>query len=102
MYPGIHWRRRACNSSALIRGNPVSKETIMSEIGKHKLSDAVPHPKIEADEHTSGKPVPTHATAAEQVREEAESKEAHNAEASIREHMVNIGRGNQQAGRQGQ
>jgi hypothetical protein len=74
----------------------------MSEIGKHKLSDAVPHPKHESDEHKGGKPVPTHETAAEQVREEAESKDAHNAEASIREHMVNIGRGNQQAGRQGQ
>ncbi len=37
---------------------------------------------------------------AEQVREARESAEAHNAEASIRDRMVNIGRGNQQAGRQ--
>jgi hypothetical protein len=37
---------------------------------------------------------------AEQVREARESTEAHNAEASIRDRMVDIGRGNQQAGRQ--
>ena len=37
---------------------------------------------------------------AEQVREARESAEARNAEASTRDRMVNIGRGNQQAGRQ--
>lgn len=49
-----------------------------------------------------GKPAPTHDVAAEQAREAQEKAKAQNAEASIREHMVNIGRGNQQAGRQGQ
>ncbi len=37
---------------------------------------------------------------AEQVREARESKQAKNAEASTRDRMVEIGRGNQQAGRQ--
>ncbi len=49
----------------------------------------------------SGKPEPTHETSAEQVRESQESEEARRAEASIRDHMVEIGRGNQQSGRQG-
>jgi hypothetical protein len=38
---------------------------------------------------------------AEQVREAGESAQAKNAEASTRDRMVDIGRGNQQAGRQG-
>ena len=38
--------------------------------------------------------------AAEQVREARESSQAKNAEASVRDRMVDIGRGNQQAGRQ--
>jgi hypothetical protein len=38
--------------------------------------------------------------AAEQLREARESKQAKNAEASTRDRMVDIGRGNQQAGRQ--
>ena len=42
----------------------------------------------------------THEQAAEQLREARESSQAKNAEASIRGHMVDIGRGNQQAGRQ--
>ena len=74
----------------------------MSDIGKHKLADAIPDPKPEATEHNAGKPHPTHATAAEQVREEQKSGQAHNAEGSIRDKMIDIGRGNQQAGRQGQ
>ena len=74
----------------------------MSEIGKHKLSDAVPHPQHEQGDDKGGKPVPTHESTAEQVRESQESEEARNAEASNRERMVDIGRGNQQAGRQGQ
>ncbi len=37
---------------------------------------------------------------AEQVREARESEQARNAEASTRDRMVDIGRGNQQAGRQ--
>ena len=94
----------------------------MSGIGKFKLSDALP--KVQADalgdempssslgakgkgkakpkskKSTKGKAVTTHEQAAEQVREARESARAKNNEASIRGHMVDIGRGNQQAGRQ--
>jgi hypothetical protein len=73
----------------------------MSDIGKHKLSEALPG-QIQETKDKGGKPVPTHETVAEQARETRESAEAHNAEASNRERMVDIGRGNQQAGRQGQ
>jgi hypothetical protein len=86
-------------SLALFWESPSPRETIMSEIGKHKLADAIPH---QNDEDKGGKPVPTHETSAEQIKEGNESAEAHDAEASNRERMVNIGRGNQQAGRQGQ
>ena len=74
----------------------------MSSIGKHKLSDAVPKPSAESDVDTGGKPVPTHETDAEQTREAQESEAARSAAASIRDRMVDIGRGNQQSGRQGQ
>lgn len=90
----------------------------MAEIGKHRLADAIPHPIPDASSdkegkpqptHTSdtnsdtgGKPQPTHTTAAEQIRESQESEKAKNAEESNRDRMVDIGRGNQQAGRQGQ
>jgi hypothetical protein len=76
------------------------KEQIMGEIGKHKLSDAIPK-ETKARGKRKGKPAPTHDVAAEQLREERVSAQAREAEASIRERMVNIGRGNQQAGRQG-
>jgi len=46
-----------------------------------------------------GRPVPTHETSAEQAREAKESSDARDAEALNRERMVDIGRGNQQAGR---
>lgn len=48
----------------------------------------------------SGKIRPSQETTAEQVRESAESARAQETEASIRDRMVDIGRGNQQAGRQ--
>jgi hypothetical protein len=94
----------------------------MSGIGKFKLSDALP--KVQADalgdetplsnlgargkskakprskKSTKGKGSATHEHAAEQVREARESARAKNNEASVRGHMVDIGRGNQQAGRQ--
>ena len=47
-----------------------------------------------------GKPAVTSGLAAEQVREARETNQAKNAEGSIRDRMVDIGRGNQQAGRQ--
>jgi hypothetical protein len=45
--------------------------------------------------------VPTHENAAEQIREAKEGKRARSAEASNRDRMVDIGQGNQQAGRNG-
>ncbi len=94
----------------------------MSGIGKFKLSDALPKTQADAlgDETpatslgakgkgkaqprskkaTKGKAAATPEQSAEQVREARESSLAKNNEASIRGHMVDIGRGNQQAGRQ--
>jgi hypothetical protein len=92
----------------------------MAGLGKFKLTDALP-PAVRTELITdnvpqdgkvpgqrrgkgrgksSGKPDRS-AVAAEQVREDGESQQAQNAEASIRDKMVDIGRGNQQAGRQG-
>ena len=48
-----------------------------------------------------GKPAVDSGLAAEQTREARETNQAKNAEGSIRDRMVDIGRGNQQAGRQG-
>jgi hypothetical protein len=92
----------------------------MAGLGKFKLTDALPPalPTELTSDNTpqdgkvpgqkrgkgrgksSGKPDRT-GLAAEQVREADETQHAKNAEASIRDHMVEIGRGNQQAGRQG-
>jgi hypothetical protein len=47
------------------------------------------------------RPERTHETTAEQTREAMEGVGAGRAGASIRDRMVDIGRGNQQAGRQG-
>ena len=51
------------------------------------------------DDAEQGKPSSSRSTIAEQARERQMSQSAHNAEASNRERMVDIGRGNQQAGR---
>jgi hypothetical protein len=56
---------------------------------------------LKGDGGRGGKPVPTHESTAEQVREAKERAEARDAEASNRDRMVDIGRGNQQTGRQG-
>ncbi len=93
----------------------------MAGIGKFKLSDALPKTQASFEEEvpgavlggkntskakpkskkaTKGKAQAPHEQAAEQVREARESTRARNNEASIRGHMVDIGRGNQQAGRQ--
>ena len=99
----------------------------MAGFGRFKLTDALPeqtpeieapslragdrwpHPtaggRVEAREEAS-RPVPRASRrwvarlAAEQVREARETNQAKNAEGSIRDRMVDIGRGNQQAGRQ--
>lgn len=52
-------------------------------------------------EERGGKPHSTHALVAEQAREAMESSKAREALPENRERMVDIGRGNQQAGRQG-
>ena len=100
----------------------------MAGFGRFKLTDALPEQITEIDlsqsqgggaEATSppgrgkgrskgknksagakGKPIVDSGLAAEQMREARESNQAKNAEGSIRERMVDIGRGNQQAGRQ--
>ena len=56
--------------------NVPEKESNMTEIGKHKLSDAIPHRQPEAGDNKGGRPVPTHETAAEQTCEAKESEEA--------------------------
>jgi hypothetical protein len=52
--------------------------------------------------NAGGRPQRTPGTIAEQTREAMESEQARHAVASSRERMVDIGRGNQQAGRQGE
>ena len=64
---------------------------------KIKLSDAMPHPHSVSRGVSHGL---SHVTQAEQIREAQESTRAHEAGSSNRDRMVNIGRGNQQAGRQ--
>ena len=76
-----------------------------SEIGKHRLSDAIPHQTFDESEERAVDDVAEltrRFAATEQTREAKESEEARSAGASNRERMVDIGRGNQQAGRQGQ
>jgi hypothetical protein len=99
----------------------------MSGIGRFKLSDALRDQQAQAELGAPQSPweggIPTRKgkgkgrgrtkaagraaessgsgdLAAEQVREARESSQAKNAEASIRDRMTEIGRGNQQAGRQ--
>jgi len=67
---------------------------------KHKLSDAVTHGQANPDTSLeSGAPEPTHATAAEQTREEQEGQQAHNAQGDNRDRLVDIGKANHMAGR---
>jgi hypothetical protein len=74
----------------------------MAGIRKHKLSDSIQPPKPKSGGKRGYKPVPTHRVDPEQTREAKESEDAGNAVESTRDRMVDIGRGNQQAGRQGQ
>lgn len=73
----------------------LNKETIMSGAGNPKSSDR----GFDDKTPEQGKPTPTPGTSAEQAREAGESQKARNAQGSNRERMVDIGRGNQQAGR---
>jgi hypothetical protein len=72
----------------------------MAGIGKHKSSDSIPRPQPGSVIDEGGKPVPSRETTAEEIQKAGESAKAKAAEASNRDRMVNIGRGNQQAGRQ--
>jgi hypothetical protein len=72
----------------------------MAGIGKYRLTDALLMQKSGGKKR--GKTVPPHVVVAEQIREAQESQEARNNEASIRDRMVDIGRGNLQSGRHGQ
>ncbi len=76
----------------------------MSGIGRFKLSDAVGKSAGSSskkdDAKGKDKEKDKAAVASEMAREALESAQAKNSEASIRGHMVEIGRGNQQAGRQ--
>jgi hypothetical protein len=99
----------------------------MAGFGRFKLTDALPEqaPEIEASQppgvgqvaspngrgkgRSKGKNKSASAKGklslgsglgAEQVREAQENDQAKNAEGSVRDRMVDIGRGNQQAGRQ--
>ncbi len=77
----------------------------MAGFGKYKLTDALPSEKQSRKDRAkstkggagAGQP----ATAAEQIRESQASQAVKSAGTAIRERMVDIGRGNQQAGRQG-
>ena len=97
----------------------------MAGFGRFKLTDALPDAPAEIETPSSqggaqagpptgkgrgkgkkksggakGKASPTSGLAAEQIREARENSQAKNAEGSVRDRMVDIGRGNQQAGRQ--
>jgi hypothetical protein len=90
----------------------------MAGLGRFKLTDALPQQAEPAlsEGDTGGAPAKrgkgkskgkakskgktTQLSAAEQLREARESTQAKNAEAGSRDRMVDIGRGNQQAGRQ--
>jgi hypothetical protein len=102
--------------------------TTMAGFGRFKLTDALPEQAADVEPsqfpgggqagsapgrakgkgkgrgktaRAKGKPAVGTGLAAEQVREARESNQAKNAEGSIRDRMVDIGRGNQQAGRSG-
>jgi hypothetical protein len=67
---------------------------------EHKLVEAIPQAQRDADTPIlNGMPDQTHATAAEQQREEQESQQAHNAQGGMRDRLVEIGKANHMAGR---
>jgi hypothetical protein len=99
----------------------------MAGFGRFKLTDALPEQTAEVEisrpqgmgqvaspngrgkgrskvksksANAKGKPLLGSELAAEQLREARENDQAKNAEGSTRDRMVDIGRGNQQAGRQ--
>jgi hypothetical protein len=89
---------------AFIEGSALSRaeETIMAGIGNYKMTDALHRTQRSHGDDQGGIPRRQHETGAEQTREAQESGEARGAVESSRDRMIDIGRGNQQAGRQGQ
>ena len=78
----------------------------MAGFGRYKLTDALPSEKQTRKDRAkaakTGSPgLGNSTTAAEQAREAQASQTIKHAGTSIRERMVDIGRGNQQDGRQG-
>lgn len=66
----------------------------------HKLTEAVTDARPDAGAPIlNDMPGETHATTAEQTREEQESQRARNAEGDIRDRLVGIGKANHMAGR---
>jgi ribonuclease I len=92
--------------------NVTGNEANPAGIGKRRLSGAIPHQTSDAAAEQARESEEREAhdvaelarrfAATEQTRDAKESEEARSAGASNRERMVDIGRGNQQAGRQGQ
>ena len=78
------------------------EETIMAGIGNYKMTDALRRTQRAPGDDRGGMPKRQHETGTEQTRQAQEYGEARGAVESSRDRMVNIGRGNQQAGRQGQ
>lgn len=72
----------------------------MNRTSKFKFTDLIPRPLWVGGR--KGKPQDTDRTVAEQTREIAENQQARGSVPSRRERMVDIGRGGQQAGRQGE
>jgi hypothetical protein len=73
----------------------------MVEIGKYTLSDAIRQLWRKPGGDKRSKPLATHNTVAGQVHEGKESREAGRTAVSSWDRMVEIGRGNSQAGRHG-
>ena len=79
-----------------------TKETIREDDGRHNLSNAIPQQPPKLGDGTAGKHNPSHEASDEPTRQAEKTRRARSARAPLQERMVDIGRGNQQAGRQGQ
>jgi hypothetical protein len=73
----------------------------MALLGRYKLLYRLPKAEAETGVKQARKPRTSQEVITEQTRETAESRKAYSAKESSRERMVEVGRGNQQAGRQG-
>ena len=91
--------RAFIEASTLSRAN---QHVIIAGIINCKMTDALRRPHRSPGGDRGGMPRQQHETGAEQTREAQEYGEARGAVESSRNRMVDIGRGNQQAGRQGQ